>query len=181
MQIISSLLSLHAKNINDEKIKHLFKESQNRVKSMALIHEKLYAESNFAEIDISSYIRSLVNHLFRDFFDLTKNIKHEIDTEEIMLDIDSAIPCGLIINELVTNSIKYAFPDKNNGKITITFKHEKNKNILTIKDNGIGVPAEFDLDNITTLGFDLVKALSDQLHGSLEVKRSAGTEVVITF
>jgi two-component sensor histidine kinase/ABC-type amino acid transport substrate-binding protein len=181
MQIISSLLNLHSKNINDNKIIHLFKESQNRVKTMALIHEKLYAESNFAEIDISSYIRSLANYLFRNFSDLSKNLKLEISTDKIMLDIDSAIPCGLIINELVTNSIKYAFPDKDNGTIMITFKHENEKNILIIKDNGIGLPAEFDLDNILTLGYDLVKALTDQLHGSLEIKRSAGTEVVLTF
>lgn len=181
MQIISSLLNLHSRNINDPKIMNLFKESQNRVKSMALIHEKLYAENNFAKIDISSYIRSLANYLFRNFSDLSKNIKLEINTEEVMLDIDSAIPCGLIINELITNSIKYAFPDNNYGKIMITFKHENKKNILIIKDNGVGIPAEIDLDNISTLGYDLVKALTDQLHGILEIKRSAGTEVVITF
>lgn len=181
MQIISSLLNLQSKSINDEKIMHLFKESQNRVKSMALIHEKLYAESNFAKIDISSYIWSLANYLFRNFSDLSENIKLEINTEKIMLDIDSAIPCGLIINELVTNSIKYAFPDKTSGKITISFKQQKNHNILTIKDNGIGIPAEIDINNISTLGYDLVNALTDQLHGSLELNRSAGTEVKITF
>ncbi|MFC1887905.1 histidine kinase dimerization/phosphoacceptor domain -containing protein [Candidatus Cloacimonadota bacterium] len=181
MQIISSLLSLQSKNLHDEKIMALFKESQNRVKSMALIHEKLYSESNFAKIDIASYIKTLLNYLFRNFSTLSADIKLEVDTEDILLDIDTAVPCGLILNELVSNSLKYAFPDNKKGMLKVSFKQNKDICELIVKDNGIGIPENLDINKTSTLGFQLVKALTEQLHGNFELRLDSGTEVIIRF
>jgi two-component sensor histidine kinase/ABC-type amino acid transport substrate-binding protein/PAS domain-containing protein len=179
MQIISSLLNLQSRNIKDDKIMELFKQSQNRVKSMALIHEKLYSDSNFAQIDIASYINTLSNYLFRNFSNLSAEIELEIDTDDIMVDIDTAIPYGLIINELVTNCLKYAFPGDGSGKVQISFKKKGDSHLLTVKDNGVGISKSIDLKKTETLGFQLVKALTDQLHGHLEINHSDGTEVIV--
>jgi len=181
MQIISSLLKLQSSSIQDEKILQLFKESQNRVKTMALIHEKLYSDSNFADIEISTYLKTLVNYLFRNFVNLSSKLDLTMEVDKIMMDIDTAIPCGLIINELVTNAIKYAFPENKKGELTITLESSADQVILIVKDNGIGIPEDFNIEETNTLGFQLVKALVNQLHGTIEINRKGGTELIIKF
>lgn len=155
-------------------------EIKNRAKAVELINEMLYQSEDFAMIDFASYIRNLTGYLF-DFYSVNPQlIKLKMDIEGIPLDIDVAIPCGLIVNELVTNSIKHAFGD-NAGKICIKL-HSGNKNtILTVADNGIGLPENFEVKNADTSGFRLVNKLVNQLHGRIELKRINGTEFKIIF
>ena len=182
MQIISSLLSLQSRYIKDKESFGVFKESQNRVKSMAMIHERLYNSKGLAKIDFTEYINDLVSDLFSSY-GVDNDIKVEMDTDSIFLNVDTSIPCGLIINELVTNSLKYAFKNVNNAENRIYIKlHRKNKNILlVVGDNGIGLPEDLDLEHSETLGLRLVKTLADQLNGTIEVRSTFGTEFRINF
>jgi PAS domain S-box-containing protein len=180
MQIISSLLSLQCRYIKDKEAFNVFKESQNRVKSMALVHEKLYQSEGLAEIDFTKYIKNLVRELFRSYGVNKTIIDLNIDAEKIFLDIDTAIPCGLIINELVSNSLKYAF-DGRKGEIYINLYSFEDKISLIMGDNGKGLPDNFDLENAETLGLRLVKTLVDQLNGTLELIINEGVEFKIIF
>jgi PAS domain S-box-containing protein len=180
MQIISSLLSLQSAYLNNKQLQDILKESQNRVKSMALIHEKLYQSEGLAKINFSEYIRNLTYDLFSSYATDT-NIKLNLEIPELSLDIDTAIPCGLIINEIVTNSLKYAFPDAIEGNISINLKTEDEKIILSITDDGVGLSENFDLKKTKTLGLRLVKTLVRQIDGSLELHRNNGTEFDIKF
>ena len=183
MQVISSLLKLQAENINDKRIAEMFYESQNRVKAMALVHQKLYQSENLSQIDISVYIQGLMTNLVRSLnFDPGK-IMVEVKIEGILLNMDTAIPCGLIINELVYNSLKYAFPENHKGLIRIELTRDSQGDELTlvISDNGIGLPKEFDFENAQTLGLQLVKMLTRQLDGTLELHRENGVTFSIHF
>ncbi|MBE9228805.1 PAS domain S-box protein [Phormidium sp. LEGE 05292] len=183
LQVISSLLKLQSSYIKDDEALALFTESYNRVRSMALIHEKLYQSEGLARIDAVDYIRDLTDNLFRSY-NVTKNsIKLNLLVEHIGLDIDTAIPCGLIINELVSNSLKYAFIDKGKGELFINFSHqeESNKVTLIISDNGVGLPADFDFTEIDSLGLQLVYNLIEQLDGQIEVSSAQGAKFTITF
>lgn len=193
MQIISSLLSLQCRYIKDKEAFDVFKESQNRVKSMALVHEKLYQSEGLAEIDFTEYIKNLVSELFRSYGTNINNVHLDIDAEKIFLDTDTAIPCGLIINELVSNSLKYAFKEvesskpenkkfsNGNWKIYIKLHNYNDKILLIIGDNGKGLPEGFDLENTETLGLRLVKTLVHQLNGNLKLINKDGVEFKITF
>ena len=182
MQIISSMLKLQARHItNEETLQHL-NDSQNRVRSMALIHEKLYQTDDFEEIDYYDYIHSLVNYLTLSYRELMKRISIQIDIKDIWLDINTSIPCGLIINELITNSLKYAFPDGRKGIISISItKTKTEKLILEVKDNGIGLPKDFSMENIDSLGLQLVTALSKQLHASIDINTDEGVCFTLEF
>lgn len=177
LQIIISLLNLQTTRIKDEKTRKLIQESQRRIKTMALIHEHLYQTETLARINIKDYIKKLIEDL--TIFYNTK-IKKELEIENIQLDIDTAVPLGLIINELATNSIKYAFP---NGKGTITIKltTKNNKIELTVADNGIGLPESIDLKKTKTLGLKLVNILTKQLNGKINLKTKPGTKFKITI
>ena len=183
MQIISSLLSLQSKYIKDKDSFGVFKESQNRVKSMAMIHEMLYNSKGLAKIDFTEYIKDLVNDLFSSYGIDENNVEIKIDTDPIFLNVDTSIPCGLIINELVTNSLKYAFKNGRHTEKMIYIKlHRKNRNIvLVVGDNGTGLPKGVDLEHSPTLGLRLVRSLVDQLNGTLEVHSTFGTEFRINF
>ena len=182
MQVISSLLNLQAGYIKDAEALEMFKDCQNRVRSMALMHEKLYQSRNLASIDFSKYIRSLTNDLLRLYSVNTNAIKLKVDAGDALLDINTAIPCGLIINELISNSLKHAFPDSRNGKISIKLLSDNdNKYTLVVSDNGIGLPENLDFRNTESLGLQLVNTLTDQLHGTIEVDGSGGTSVKIIF
>ncbi|RLC52650.1 MAG: hypothetical protein DRI23_02230, partial [Candidatus Cloacimonadota bacterium] len=157
-------------------------DSQNRVRSMALIHEKLYQTDDFEEIDYYDYIHSLVNYLTLSYRELMKRISIQIDIKDIWLDINTSIPCGLIINELITNSLKYAFPDGRKGIISISItKTKTEKLILEVKDNGIGLPKDFSMENIDSLGLQLVTALSKQLHASIDINTDEGVCFTLEF
>jgi PAS domain S-box-containing protein len=177
MQIISSLLNLQSRHIKDKQSHELFKSSQNRVKSMALIHERLYQSKDFNKIDVADYVRGLINHLFITFGVNKDAILLNVKIKNIFLNVDTAIPCGLIINELVSNSLKHAFPDGKKGEIKISM-HPLNKNEveLVVSDNGVGMPEEIDLKNAESLGLNLVNMLvEDQLHGEIKLETKGGT------
>ena len=182
MQIVSSLLGLQAHNIEDKKYKDIFIQSQTRIDSMALIHEKLYQSESIAQINFKEYIDDIVSNIFESY--CTKsNIKIDIDVESIPLKIDYAVPCGLIINELVTNCLKYAFPDGRPGIIKISVESKDNNMIkISISDNGIGIPKDLDIRNTESLGLRLVSSLAEsQLHGQIIINRDSGTEFQINF
>ncbi|MCL5035898.1 MAG: PAS domain S-box protein [Chloroflexi bacterium] len=181
MQIISSLLNLQSTLVKDVKTLELFRESRDRIRSMALIHESLYKSKDLGKIDFGEYIRALIRNLFRSHGTDPADIVSEVNAENIFLGIDTAIPCGLIINELVSNSLKYAFPGNRKGRISIVLNNDKEKFILAIKDDGVGMPANIDYKKTDTLGLQLVKTLAEQLDGNIELIRERGTEFKIEF
>ena len=184
MQIISSLLRLQAWRIKNKKMQEMFNVSQDRIKSMALIHEKLYQSKDLARIDFSDYTKSLVNNLVSMYRAGMEDIDIKLEMEEFYLDINTAIPLGLIINELVSNSLKHAFPDggKPKGEISISLRSDdKGRSTLLIGDNGVGLPEDLDLNKIDSLGLQLVNDLVDQIDGSLELQRRGGTAFKIAF
>lgn len=181
LQIISSLLNLQSDYLENEKDKNIFRDSQSRVKSMAIIHEKLYQSSNFSEIDFKGYIDSLTSYLFQSYPINPSKIKFESDIDDITLSMDTAIPCGLIINELVSNSLKYAFPDDRDGKIKIKLKSIDDHFVLEIEDNGIGFPDNFDIKDTESLGLKLVYSLTKQIDGQLELLVNEKTKFRIIF
>jgi PAS domain S-box-containing protein len=182
MQVISSLLHLQAPLLQDEHDRALFKESQQRVKTMALLHEKLYRSDSLHHIDAREYITALVHDVYQSYASSSSAIALHIDTVDMDWNVDIAIPCGLIINELVTNAMKYAFPD-GTGTITVTLTTAPDgQRILQVSDNGIGLPQAFNLDRLDSLGLELVKGLTEeQLRGNLVVERDAGTTFRILF
>lgn len=182
MQIISSLLSLQSQKITDKELIQLFKDSQNRVRSMALVHEMLYKSEDLARIDFSKYISNLTTELFRSFKSNPEKIKLIIDTANIYLNVNIAIPCAMIISELVSNSLKYAFNPVSDGTIQIKFHmREENAYSLIVSDNGVGISDELDHRESETLGLHLVKTLTKQLDGNIELDRNGGTKFTITF
>jgi len=182
MQVISSLLSLQSRFIKDKDDLILFKDSQNRVRSMSLVHEKLYQSENLAEIDFAQYVRSLIGSLFISYGISQEFIKLDIQIKDVLMNLNTAIPCSLLINELITNSLKYAFPDKRKGEISIFMSICESKTYnLIISDNGIGFPADIDHKNTDTLGMQLVDTLIIQLKGSLKLIRDKGTTYRISF
>ncbi len=206
LQVISSLLDLQAEqfknkeNIKDSDVLEAFRESQNRVTSMALIHEELYKGGEFETLDFSPYIEELTENLFLTYRLGNTRISLNMDLEKnIFLDMDTAVPLGIIINELVSNSLKYAFPGRDKGEIRIKLCREKTRECinsieestnegcrsaiftLTVSDDGVGIPESLDLENLDTLGIQLVVSLVDQLDGGLELKRNNGAEFTMRF
>ncbi len=181
MQVISSILNLQSRHIKDKHALKMFEDSQNRIKSMALVHEKLYESENLAGIDFAEYIRSMTSYLF-SLYKIGQAIGLNIDIKDILLDVNTAIPCGLIINELISNSLKYAFPEGIVGEICIQlFSDKDDKFTLIVKDNGIGFPKDLDFRETESLGMQLVIMLVEQLEGTIELDKSKGTNFKITF
>ena len=177
MQLISSLLKLQSAGIKDKQVAEVFKESQERIRSMALVHEKLYRSKNFAEIDFSEYIKTLVISLFRSHGTDVDKIKLKIEAKEVSLDLENAIPCGLIINELISNALKYAFPEDREGEIRITLRPINGDELeLLVGDDGIGMPQDLDFSKTEKFGLELVRILAeDQLNGKIDLDRTKGT------
>lgn len=181
LQIISSLLSLQINKISDPKTIEALKDSQTRVLSMALVHEHLYKGEDFSRIDMREYIQALVTKLFQSYKAPEENIRFEPTISEIYLDINTAIPMGLIINELVTNSLKYAFKEKKEGELSVTAIEENQSVTLIVADDGAGMPDGITLENQSSLGLRLVSRLTGQLHGTVVVDSTKGTKFVFTF
>ena len=182
LQIISSLLKLQATYITDPIAQEYFRISQDRVKSMALIHQQLYRSTDLSSINFGDYLRHLTTHLFQAYGVNEGNIRLTIDAKNIYIGIDSAIPCGLLINELISNSLKHAFPSNQKGKINIKMEPiEDNKYVLVISDNGIGFPDNIDYRNTKSLGMQLVITLTEQIDGKIELIKDNGTTFKITF
>jgi PAS domain S-box-containing protein len=182
LQIIASLLNFQSKFISDPSALNMFKESQSRVKSISLIHEKLYQTKDLSRIEFAGYIKSLVTHLFLNFDIKPDKVGFSVNANNLFLSVDTAIPCGLIVNELVTNSLKYAFPDDRKGQITINLNYNNlNEYELMIKDNGISLPENIKIGNTETLGLQLIKTLTTQLDAQVDIIRDNGTTFLIKF
>jgi two-component sensor histidine kinase len=189
LQIIQSMLKLQLPQIKDEKAIALFKESQNRVYSMALIHEKLYQSESLSKIDFPEYIRSLTAYLFTSYGAAGRAIRPKILMKDISLDVDTTIPCALIINELVSNALKHAFPASRRaeeaGEICIDLHRDTDDRfLLTVSDNGVGLPEGFEMDNRDSLGLKLVGVLVKQLGGAIHIGHvgtGGGAEFIISF
>jgi two-component sensor histidine kinase len=181
MQVISSILSLQSAYVKDESILDILKESQNRIKSMAFIHEKLYRTKDFSQIKFSEYLKNLAKNLIETYELSRTKVILNTELDEIYLNLDEAIPCGLIVNELISNSLKYAFIEKERGIISLSLTKEKSKVKLVIADNGSGLSEDIDYQNTDSLGLQLVNTLVEQLEGEIELMRDGGTKFTITF
>jgi PAS domain S-box-containing protein len=183
MQVISSILNLQSSYVSDEYALALLKESQNRIKTMAYIHESLYQNKSFTSVNFSEYVYTLVNNIVQSYSYSSEKIKLALHVEKVNLTLDSSIPVGLIINELVTNAIKHAFPGTRQGTISLDLKCENNFVFLELKDDGVGFADGIDFENSNSLGLQLVNTLIEQLEGEFKFKseNDTGTQVLITF
>jgi len=183
LQIVTSLLKLQSSYVSDKKVKLLFKESQNRVQSMSLIHQKLYQTKDLAKIDFRDYIETVATHLQHSFGILEDRVKVSIEVKDLFMSIDNAIPAGLIINELVSNSLKHAFPGEKMGSIYIhaAFDEFKNEYWLVIRDDGVGILENIDIKNSSSFGLKLVATLVEQMSGTLELVSMGGCEFRINL
>ncbi|MEE3715882.1 PAS domain S-box protein [Tumidithrix elongata RA019] len=181
LQVVSSLLNLQSASIEDPNILEPFLESQRRINVMAAIHERLYRSGNLASLNFAEYIQDLVEDVFQSYLPLNLDVQWQVEVANLDLELDIAIPCGLIVNELVSNAIKYAFPHRYAGKIDIMFTYENSRHRLAIGDNGIGFPETLDFRNTESLGMQIVCALTRQLGGTIALNREGGTTFVITF
>ena len=189
LQVISSLLTLQSSLIQDPQLFQVFQDSQHRVRSMALVHEKLYQSSDLARIDVAEYVQSLVDYLLVAYGDRVRAITPRIQSADVSLGIDAAVPCGLIINELVSNALKHAFSLKED-KPAAEFRPEiriglsagdEGQLTLVVGDNGVGLPPDLDWQDSPSLGLQLVSILTRQLGGTIELDKSVGTTFRITF
>jgi two-component sensor histidine kinase len=182
LQMINSLLALQSQRVKSGKAAGLLRESQNRIRSIALMHERLYRSPDLANINLAEYLQLLTGNLFYSFGADPEKINLTVEVGNVHLDIDSALPCGLIINELVSNALRHAFPNNRPGTLHIEMRSENDDKImLMVSDNGVGIPHNFDVLKTESLGLQLVQALSGQLGGNLEINKEQGTHFILTF
>jgi two-component sensor histidine kinase len=181
LQVISSLLSLQASRLTNTETLAAFRESQARVKSMALVHEELYQSEDLSCIDFGDYLHRLGASLVNMYRTPMSSIEVVIDAERVYLSVDAAVPCGLIVNELVSNAMKHAFAGRTRGTVRVSFVHCDPRSALTVQDDGIGLPAGIDVGATESLGLQLVNALVHQLGGTLAVDREGGTTFKVEF
>lgn len=182
LQVISSLLDLQSQHLKDPTMLPIFQESCNRVKSMTLVHELLYRSKDYSQINFRDYLTNLTSYLFQSYGVDTNTITLELDIDDVTLNTDKVITCGLIVQELVSNTLKYAFPNHTSGKIKISLQTDfEHCCTLIINDNGVGLPTELDLANVKSLGLRLVNVLINQLEGTFKIDRKMGTEFRIQF
>ena len=181
LQIVISLLNTQSINLDNADAIEIISKSENRMQVISLIHQRLYQTDNLGTIDVNSHINELVNYL-KDYFDVKDDITFELDILPLKLDISRAVPLGLILNEAISNSLKYAFKDRRYGKVTITLKSTAlNEYVLRIKDNGQGLCDHFVLNESTSLGMSLMQGLSDQIGGEFTLKSENGLEIIVFF
>ncbi len=177
LQVVSSLLSLQSDDITDTGALRLIQEAKQRVMAMALVHDQLYKSADLARVDLGRYVQEMAQHLIRTYATVPDAISLQVDTADVTLDINTAIPCGLIINELVTNSLKHAFPGGRKGGISITLRKQGDGQLmLTVSDNGVAFPEDLDFRKTSTLGMQLVVSLVGQLKGAIDMDRQKGTK-----
>lgn len=182
LQVVASLLGLQSRSASEEQVRRMLLESQNRVYTMALLHESLYQSHNLSQIDLPNHIRQLVSHLFHSYGVATGQVRLETKLDELYLDLDAAVACGLIINELASNSLRYAFPNGRNGVIRVDLRTRPDRVVeLILTDNGVGFANPADLSTARTLGLRLVHMLAEQLGGTIELRSNGGTEARLTF
>ena len=173
LQVVSSLINMQGKVVKSEEAQMVLKQSADRIKAMALLHEQLYQTKDLAKINVKDYIADLVGNLLYSFAANPDRIKMTLAVEAVLIDVDIAIPCGLIINELLSNTLKYAFPDGRSGEISIGFMREDPGYRLIFSDNGIGLPLGFNIHRCQSLGLQLVSSLTQQLMGELILEPTA--------
>jgi PAS domain S-box-containing protein len=182
LQVVNSLLDLQIERIQDEMVLDILRESQNRIKSMALIHQSLYESKDFGQVDFSTFLDSVAPTLISSYGVDAERISLDINAVEVQLPINAAVPCGLVTNELISNALKHGFPSGRQGKIKIDLSRESESHaVLSISDNGQGIPEGIDLTKTDTLGMQLVHLLTDQLGGELTVHRANPTAFVLRF
>ena len=182
LQVISSLLDLQSQRFTDQVALEVFQESQNRIKLMALVHETLYKYKDFVKLNFSEFVKTLTDYLCRAYQKEASQIILELKLEQVRLKLDKAIPCGLIISELISNSLKYAFPNQAQGKISLSLTYDEHNYInLIIQDNGVGFPVNWESGRCKSLGMQLVNILTNQLEGTLEINHRIGSEFKIRF
>lgn len=173
-------MNLQSSYIKDPQIVSTLKDSQGRVMSMSMIHEKLYRSENLSDIDVRGYIEGLVRSIMFSYQKPDQRVDVRFDLDDVKLNIDTIMPLGLIVNELVTNAFKYAFPN-GDGELLVSLKRRGDRFVLRVADNGVGLPPDFSLDNLRSLGMLLVRNLTGQLDGTLEYTSGSGTEFQIEF
>jgi len=181
LQVISSLLDLQSSYLQDEKAREALQKSMARVRTMAMIHTQLYESQDLARVDFGSFIRDLIGNISQSYGRAESPVEIKVDADETRLGIDTSIPCGLVLNELVTNALKHAFPKGRDGEIHVGMRSEDNRVVLTVKDNGIGFPDAIDLTNLKSMGLELVNILVRQMNGKIDMQVDAGTTWTITF
>jgi PAS domain S-box-containing protein len=181
LAVISSIIRLQARQTKDPTSKEIMQECDNRIQSMAKIHSKIYQSKDLAGIDFDSYLKELIKDLFKSYQVNPERVKVHLQVRDLKQDLQTTVPLCLILNELISNALKYAFPEGRTGEIGITLQRENGRIGLTIADNGIGFPEEVDFRNTSSLGFQLVMALVKQLHGTIELERKEGTAFIIRF
>lgn len=182
LQLISSILNLQSNYIKDKKALEAFRESQNRIRSMALIHERLYRSSYLSNINIKEYINEITANLFSSYSYESKKIKLNINAADLNLEVDKCIAIGLILNELISNSLKHGFPEEAKGEININLYPGKDQRLtLIFSDNGRGMPKDFDFRSTETLGLQLIMSLVEQHNGLIELDNTNGVKFTITI
>ncbi len=179
LQIVSSLLSLQSNYISDEKALDAVRESKNRVQSMAIIHQNLYQDESLVNIDVKEYVEKLVEYLFHSYNIHNSNIQLEMDIQPLRLDVDTLVPLGLVLNELINNCLKYAFPEPHKGKIKVILKHENTSLKLSVYDNGIGMQGDASHFNQNSFGHKMINAFMKKLKGDIKIYNEDGTKVDI--
>ena len=182
MQVIVSMINLQLEHITDPKALEIFRHTQYRVRAMALVHEKLYQSNNLAQIDFRDYIEHLASSLFHSYSPHTSQVTLRVDIGDVALSVDSAIPCGLIVNELISNTLKYAFPDNRQDELIVRLREADSGWIeMSVEDDGVGLPDELDLHHTDSLGMQLVHSLAKQIGGTLNLDRDHGTKFMLRF
>jgi two-component sensor histidine kinase len=181
LQVISSLLNLQARYLPDPAARAIFSQSQNRVQSIALVHERLYESADLSHVDFAKYVVVLLDNIFDTYGATNRGISKDVDIGDANLTVDIAIPCGLIVNEVVTNALKHAFPNGRHGTVRVSLTERNEMLELTIQDDGVGIPAGIDPRNTVSLGLDLVTTFADQLNAEVEISRVGGTSFRFRF
>jgi len=182
LQIIHSLLDLQSVRIEDPAVLDMLRDSQNRIRSMAQIHQTLYQSNDFSKVDVGKVLESLIPTLMESYGADHQRIQYSFNASNVVLTINLAIPCGLIINELVSNALKHAFPSQVNGSISVDISERPDQKILlSVADSGVGIPAELDLQKVDTLGLHLVRLLADQIGAELTIERAHPTRFSLLF
>ena len=181
LQVVASLLKIQSGFVTDELSKEYFNISADRVRAMALIHQQLYRSDSLSQISFEYYLKDLVVHLFQLYSHHKDYVKLTSDVHGITMGIDTAVPCGLLVNEIVTNSLKHAFPNERKGEVKIDIKMDGENYVMKISDNGIGIPGNINFDEEKSMGVQLIKMLTEQLDAKVEINRDYGTEYIMTF
>ena len=177
---LSSLLYLQAEHVEDQTAKDILLDSKNRARAMAIIHQKLYSNKNLETINLNYYLNQLLDEVLKSY-SITDKIQYTLDLDNIILDSNTALIIGLIVNELVSNSLKYAFPDDAKGVVSVSFYENDGEYVLKISDNGKTIPQDIDINNIDSFGLTIVNLLVNQIEGQISVERVAGTTFTIKF